>query len=191
MRVPRWWTPCRSVEHLPGSGGAEGGFDAGVDLGLGELGGDTDAVHDGALVGGAVADDADTADAQQGRAAELRVVEALLEVVEGAAGEQGPELRGDGGFEGLAQQDATRRAVPSQVLMATLPTKPSQTMTSARPLKRSRPSTLPMKFMPGRAWSRGKVSWVRELPLLSSSPIGAGRRGDGRCAEHCARRCGP
>ena len=29
---------------------AEGGLDAGVDLGLGELSGDSDAVHDGALV---------------------------------------------------------------------------------------------------------------------------------------------
>ena len=34
----------------------------------------------------------------------LGVVEALLEVVEGAAGEQCPDLRGDGGLERLAQQ---------------------------------------------------------------------------------------
>ena len=57
------------------------------------------------------------------------------------------------------------------VLRATLPTKPSQTATSVWPLKRSRPSTLPMKLMPGSARSRGSVSRVRALPLESSSPM--------------------
>ena len=38
--------------------------------------------------------------------------------------------------------------MPSEVLSATLPTKPSQTVTSQWPLKRSRPSTLPMKLIP-------------------------------------------
>ncbi len=87
-------------------GGAEGGFDAGVDLGLGELGGDADAVHDRLLVRRAVADDADAAHAEQRRAAVLGVVEALLEVVEGLAREQRADLRGDGGLERLAQQRA-------------------------------------------------------------------------------------
>jgi predicted lipid-binding transport protein (Tim44 family) len=44
-------------------GGLEGGLYGGVDFGLGELGGYADAVHDGLLVGGAVANDADSADA--------------------------------------------------------------------------------------------------------------------------------
>src|ERR1035441_4329467 len=65
----------------------------------------------------------------------------------------------------------TSLAVPSQVLMATFPTKPSQTATSVRPLKRSRPSMLPMKSMMGSARSRGKVSRVSWLPLESSSPM--------------------
>ena len=60
----------------------------------------------GLLVRGAVADDADAADAEQRGAAVLGVVEALLEVVEGLAREQRADLRGDGGLERLAQQDA-------------------------------------------------------------------------------------
>src|SRR5208337_4532498 len=64
----------------------------------------------------------------------------------------------------------TKRPMPSLVLSATLPTNPSQTMTSAFPLKMSRPSTLPMKWM-GRALSRGSASRVSSLPLDSSSPM--------------------
>ena len=85
---------------------AEGGFDAAVDLGLSELGCDADSVHDGALVGCAVADDTDSADTEQGRATVLGVIDALLEVLEGTAGEEGPDLGCDGGLEGLSQQDA-------------------------------------------------------------------------------------
>ena len=44
-------------------GGVEGGFYGGVYFGVGEFGGYTDAVHDRFLVGGAVAYDADSADA--------------------------------------------------------------------------------------------------------------------------------
>src|SRR6266576_3846425 len=40
----------------------------------------------------------------------------------------------------------TRFATPSEVFSATLPTKPSATITSTFPLYRSRPSTFPMKF---------------------------------------------
>ena len=43
---------------------------------------------------------------------------------------------------------ATARAVPSIVFSTTLPVKPSVTTTSAPPLIRSRPSTLPTKSMP-------------------------------------------
>ncbi len=46
-----------------------------------------------------------------------------------------------------------------------MPTKPSQTITSALPLKMSRPSTLPMKLM-GSALSSGKASRVSSLPLV-------------------------
>ena len=50
-------------EQMQWLGGVEGGFYGGVYFGVGEFGGYTDAVHDGFLVGGAVAYDADSADA--------------------------------------------------------------------------------------------------------------------------------
>ena len=69
------------------STGAECGFDAGVDLGLGKLGCHADAVHDGFFVRRSVPNDADATNAKQRGAAVLRVVEALLEVIERAAQE--------------------------------------------------------------------------------------------------------
>jgi len=71
------------------------------DVGFGELGGDADGVEDGEVVGGAVADDAGAADAEEGGAAVFGVVEAAFEVFEGFAAEEGADLGGDGGLEGL------------------------------------------------------------------------------------------
>lgn len=73
------------------------------DVGFGELGGDADGVEDGEVVGGAVTDDAGAADAEEGGAAVFGVVEASFEVAEGLAGEEGADLGGDGGLEGLAE----------------------------------------------------------------------------------------
>src|ERR1700722_7173189 len=84
-------------------GGLEGSFYAGVDFGLGELGGNPNSVHDCLFVGGAVAYDADSADPQQGGSAVCGVVEASFEVADGFAGEEGAYLRGDGGLEGFAE----------------------------------------------------------------------------------------
>ena len=105
-----------------------------VDTGLGKLGRHADTVVDGAVIRGAVIHDANAAQAQQRRAAVLGIVEALLEVVERLARQQRAYLRGDGGVQRLAQQSRTKRASPSDVFSATLPTKPSQTTTSALPL---------------------------------------------------------
>ena len=52
-----------------------------------------------------MADDADSADAEQRCAAVFGVIDALLEVVEGAAGEERSDLRCDGGLQRLTQQD--------------------------------------------------------------------------------------
>src|SRR5215472_6114400 len=78
-------------------------LDAVVNISLGEFGGDTDAVHNGALIGTAVAYDADAADAEQRSAAVLGVINALLEVVKGFAAQQRAHLRCDGGLKALAQ----------------------------------------------------------------------------------------
>jgi hypothetical protein len=59
----RGLTSVWEVLALWWSGGVESGLDGGVDLGVGELGGYTDAIHDRFFVGGAVAYDADSADA--------------------------------------------------------------------------------------------------------------------------------
>ena len=77
---------------------------------LGELVRHADAVEDGAVVGGAVADDADAAHAEQGRAAIFAVVEAAAELVEGAAGEQRAHLGGHGAGKRLAQHFAHKAA---------------------------------------------------------------------------------
>ncbi len=58
----------------------------------------------------------------------------------------------------------------SETFRMTLPVNPSVTITSTRPLKTSRPSTLPMKFKPV-SFSVLNASLERSLPLVSSSPI--------------------
>ncbi|CAB4791331.1 unannotated protein [freshwater metagenome] len=60
---------------------------------------------------------------------------------------------------------------PSRVLRATLPVKPSVTMTSTGDGMRSRPSTFPTKFNSARAASSWWVSLTRGVPLVDSSPI--------------------
>src|SRR5690348_11301532 len=75
-------------------------------MAAGELSGHANSVLDGVGVGGAMADDGNALDAQQRSAAVLGVVEALLEVFEGAAGEQEPDLAGDGGTQRFLQQVA-------------------------------------------------------------------------------------
>jgi hypothetical protein len=91
------------VVHKGWLDGLESGFYSGVDLGLGEFGGDTDAVHDRLLVGGAVAYDADSADAEEGSSTVFGVVETLLELLEGFPGQKCAYLGGDGGLERLAE----------------------------------------------------------------------------------------
>lgn len=94
------------VRGLGAAGAGYGGFDAGVDLGLGELGGDADAVEDGFFVGRPMAYDADAADAEEGGAAVLGVVEALLPGLEGLLGEESADLRSDGGAQVFAEGGA-------------------------------------------------------------------------------------
>jgi hypothetical protein len=67
-----------------------------------------------------------------------------------------------------------KRIDPSIVFRATLPVKPSVTMTSAAPVKKSRPSTLPMKSTPGPAAPAARRAWVSfssGLPFDFSSPM--------------------
>jgi hypothetical protein len=61
-------------------------------------------------------------------------------------------------------------ASDSALFSTTLPTNPSQTMTSIEPSNRSRPSTLPAKLSPATL-SSFNASRVSSEPLLSSSPI--------------------
>ncbi len=85
-------------------------LDALVGAGLGELVGYANAVEDGVVVRRAVADDADAAYAEQRRATVFGVVEAAAKIVEGAAGEQRADLRGDGAGERFAQYVADEAA---------------------------------------------------------------------------------
>ena len=79
--LPRW----RQGDAVALGAAGELGLDALDDAALGRLVRHTDAVIDGAVVGGAVADDANAAHAEQMRAAVLAVVEALAEFIEGLA----------------------------------------------------------------------------------------------------------
>ena len=60
---PQPQTQPQEQQQMQWLGGVEGGFYGGVYFGVGEFGGYTDAVHNRFLVGGAVAYDADSADA--------------------------------------------------------------------------------------------------------------------------------
>jgi hypothetical protein len=81
-------------------------FDEAVDAGLGELCCNADAIADGAVVGGAVTDDADAADAEQGCSAVLGGVSFALEGGEGLAREQRADLGGDGLLERILEHVA-------------------------------------------------------------------------------------
>ena len=62
-------------------------------------------------------------------------------------------------------------SAPSRVFRATLPVKPSVTMTSTGEGMKSRPSTLPKKLsvdIPSRSWC---VSLTSGVPLVDSSPM--------------------
>src|SRR4051794_30671802 len=65
---------------------------------------------------------------------------------------------------------ATALAVPSSVFRVTFPVKPSVTTTSASPLSRSRPSTLPMKRMASVSASASWASTTSARPFFCSSP---------------------
>jgi hypothetical protein len=62
-------------------------------------------------------------------------------------------------------------ASPSASLSITLPVKPSVTITSVVPRRRSRPSTLPWNRMPRVAASSTCASRVSSFPFSGSSPI--------------------
>src|SRR5690348_8775052 len=85
---------------------AEFGFDLAVDAAVGEFGGHANGVLDGIRVRRTVADDTHALDAEQRRAPVFGVVEALLEILERLAGEQGADLAGDGRVERFLQQRA-------------------------------------------------------------------------------------
>ena len=78
----------------------------------------------------------------------------------------------------------TTRSAPSSDFRATLPVKPSVTITSTLPSRRSRPSTLPTKSTPTPAASSACASLASWLPFVDSSPIDKKRhlRGGGAVA---------
>src|SRR5680860_1207407 len=62
------------------------------------------------------------------------------------------------------------RTVPSITFIATLPTKPPQTTTSAPPAIRSPPSTLPINRIPPASRRRAPAATTSSVPLPGSSP---------------------
>ena len=62
-------------------------------------------------------------------------------------------------------------ATPSYNLRITLPTKASQTITSASPLGMSLASILPIKLMPSISFNSEYVSLTKAFPFSSSAPI--------------------
>ena len=79
--------------------------------------------------------------------------------------------------------------VPSIVFRVTLPVKPSVTTTSASPVSRSRPSTLPTKTKPHRRpASASCASTTVGVPFFASSPTESrATRGARRRARRCAK----
>ncbi len=82
--------------------------------------------------------------------------------------------------------EKTKRSAPSRVLSATLPVKPSVTMTSTGEGMKSRPSTLPTKFsvarraqeLVGGLHERGALG--RLLADREQPDLGGGRRRSAR-----------
>ena len=117
---------------------------------LDHLAGDLDGVDDRPRARRAVADDAHAVDAEQHRAAVGLGVERRVERQQGRQQRLGVRLV-------LRLGRRTRRAArgrspcmpPSSVFSTTLPVNPSVTTTSTSSVMMSRPSTLPMKSMPG------------------------------------------
>ena len=103
----------------------------------------------------AVADHGHAVQAEQRRAAGFRVVHALLEPRERPAREQrrrsATRSSAPSSSRSISSAASTR---PSPTLSAMLPVNPSQTITSARPLKNSRASRLPRKSI-GRPLEQG------------------------------------
>ena len=65
---------------------------------------------------------------------------------------------------------ASAWAVPSMVFSATFPVKPSVTITSISPPRRSRPSQYPWKRIPERARASAAAR-VSAVPFVASSPF--------------------
>src|SRR5947208_667211 len=86
--------------------GVQLALDLPVDIAPGEFSGNTNRILDSVSVGDAVADEGDAAHSQQGRAAEFRIVEPFLEIVEGTAGEQKSELARDRSIQRFLQHHA-------------------------------------------------------------------------------------
>src|SRR5581483_11660730 len=95
---------ARIARNLPRRADYQFLFDALIDLALGKLGGHPDRVADRVGVGAPVTDDADAADAEQGRSAVLRIIETLLEILECGARDGVADLSRNGGFQRVAQQ---------------------------------------------------------------------------------------
>ena len=107
--------------------------------------GEPDRVGDPVGARAAVADDRDAAQPEQDRAAGGVRVHLAPQAAQRRAQQQPADIAI--GFERAASPTApaTAFAVPSSVFRATLPVKPSVTITSAASPSRSRPSTLPRK----------------------------------------------
>ncbi len=121
-----------------------------------------------------------------GRAAVLGVVHRPSERLERAAGKE----RAQRAPERVAEQLGFEPSCPSsrrglrRLSATTLPMNPSHTITSALPLKMSRPSALPMKLSPVSFRTRN-VWRVSSLPFPSSSPIERSpTRGSAEAEEH-------
>ncbi len=97
----------------------------------GKLVSHANAVEDGAVVRRAVADDAHAAHAQQRRAAVFAVIQPPAEFVERLPRQQRADLAVTVRVSDSRSTSRTNRPTPSLVFSATLPTKPSQTITSA------------------------------------------------------------
>ena len=98
----------------------------------------------------AVADEAAALDAEQRRGAVLGVVDAVDEAARTPAWRTGSRAWSAQLRSHLVARACARssRPAPRLDLSITLPTKPSQTMTSTEPRNTSRPSTLPTKLRP-------------------------------------------
>ena len=135
-------------------------------------GGDLDRAREPARAEGAVRDDGELPQPEQDRSALLLGVELVAQPAQRGLQQQPAELGAPARTSPRPRTAPSSAAEePSMTFSATLPVKPSATITSAAPVPIAKPSTLPTKFRPVEPASASWAATTISVPLVASVPL--------------------